>query len=367
MLISCLIALGTASLYLVFLRYCGCFTVFLSTVGIEGILAYASYRLLQASADPLSFPNDPAMKSSIQITAVIVCCSAVLFLLLAFNMLPRLLLAGTFITHASKALHQLKRLLVVPFISFAMLLLLFWWAILVTICIFGAGATTMRVATVAAAAPSSIQIETESFEINYHLRWFFFYHVWGVYWTAMWILSIGEMITATATAMWYFAPDDKVTGLKTLPFGGGRSPVSYAFRSSFRFHLGTLALSAAVVTPISYVRAFFAYLEDKNEYDSNVVTTTLARCCCVRHVTEGSLLWEWLRLTHGSFCSCSAASGALTTASSLCRRKRATLRRSRARISIHRPRYALCIHGLSIIKEPLYLTTASTVDSSRMY
>ncbi|TMW55332.1 hypothetical protein Poli38472_013223 [Pythium oligandrum] len=278
MVISCGISLGTAALYLVFLKYCGCFTIFLTTISIESLLVYGSYRLLQASADPFSYPNDPAMKSSLQIAAVIVSCAAVLFLLLAFNMLPRLMLAGNFITHASKTLGQLKKLLIMPFLSYMMLILLFWWSILVTICIFGAGETSTRVANVAASSPSVIQIETESFQVNYQLRWFFVYHLWGMYWTAMWIISMGDMITATAVSMWYFSPDDRVTSLKRM--NPRRDPVSYAVRSTFRYHLGTLAVSAATVSPVGYVRIFFAYLEDKNEYDSNFVTETLAKCCC---------------------------------------------------------------------------------------
>ncbi|KAJ0408842.1 hypothetical protein P43SY_000738 [Pythium insidiosum] len=279
LLITCAVSVGTAALYLIFLKYCGCFTIFLTTVSIEALLVYASYRLLRAAADPLLYINDPAMKSSLQIAAVVVCCSAVLFLMLAFSMLPRLMLAATFISHASRALSQLRKLLFVPLLSSTMIILLFWWGLLVTVCIFGAGETSTRVATVTAASPAVIEIETEAFKVNSRLRWFFIYHAWGIYWTATFILSIGEMITATAVSMWYFSHEDRVTGQKLIRIT--REPVRIALRSTFRYHLGTLALSSAVVTPISYVRSFFDYLQDKNEFDSNPVTETLARFCCV--------------------------------------------------------------------------------------
>ncbi|TYZ58148.1 hypothetical protein PybrP1_008468 [[Pythium] brassicae (nom. inval.)] len=275
--ICCGVTLVLATLYLVFLRYCGCFTVFLSAVGIQGILAYASYRLLVAASNPAYYSDDPAMRSSLQLGAVVLSCSAILFLVLAFSMLPRLILGAGFITHASRALSQLKKLLVVPFISYALLILLFWWGISVTVCLFSAGETSSRVATVAASSPPSVRVETESFRVDTRLRWLFLYHAWGIYWTATFVLSIGEMITATAVSVWYFSSEDRITSRKVIRLV---DPVAYAITSTFKFHLGTLALSSALVTPIEWVRSFFVYLEDKNDYDSNPVTEMLAKCCC---------------------------------------------------------------------------------------
>lgn len=277
--IACGVTLVLAALYLVFLRYCGWFTVLLSATGIQGILTYVSYRLLVAASNPAYYATDPAMRSSLQLGAVVLSCSAILFLVLAFTMLPRLILGAGFITHASRALAQLKKLLVVPFISYALLILLFWWAISVTVCLFSAGETSSRIATIAASSPASVQVETESFRVDTHLRWLFLYHAWGIYWTATFILSIGEMITATAVSVWYFSSDDRITGRKVIRL---IDPVAYAITSTFKFHLGTLALSSALVTPIEWVRSFFVYLEDKNDYDSNPVTELLAKCCCVR-------------------------------------------------------------------------------------
>lgn len=253
--------------------------MFFSALGIQGILTYGSYELLLASTDPLTYPNDPAMKSSLQFAAVVMTCCAVLFLLLALMMLPRLILAGTFITHASRALHQLKKLLFVPILSFAMLLVLFYWAIIVTICLFGAGETSTRVAIVSASSPSSIQIQTQSFRIHTELRWWFIYLVWGIYWSANFILAIGEMITATAVSLWYFSATNKVTSEKLMKHV---DPVAYAVKSTLRYHLGTLAMSSAIVTPVGAIRQFFMYLENKNEMDSNTLTEWLATCCCVR-------------------------------------------------------------------------------------
>ncbi|KAL3664578.1 hypothetical protein V7S43_010330 [Phytophthora oleae] len=271
------VSLSTAGLYLVLLRYCGCISVLLSTLTIESTLAYSSYRLLNAASDPLSYANDPVMLSSLQISAVAMCCAAILFFLFAVVNMSRLLLAGAFISHAAKALSQLKRLLVLPFISYVLLLLLFGWGILVTVCIFGAGETSTRIATVSATSPSSIRVVTESFEVSTKLRWLFAYHLWGMYWSVNFLLSIGEMVTATAMSLWYFSPENRVTGLKEFEQA---DPVSNSAQTTIKYHLGTLALSSGSVAPVEHIRSFFLYLENKNEFDANTFTELAAKCCC---------------------------------------------------------------------------------------
>ncbi|KAF1787270.1 Choline transporter-like [Phytophthora cactorum] len=267
------ISLSTAGLYLVLLRYCGCISVLLSTAAIESTLLSA----VACGVRPASYANDPVMLSSLQISAVVMCCAAILFLLFAVVNMSRLLLAGAFISHAARALSQLKRLLVLPFISYVLLLLLFGWGILVTVCIFGAGETSSRIATISATSPSSIRVVTESFQVSTKLRWLFIYHLWGMYWSVNFLLSIGEMITATAMSLWYFSPENRITGLKEFEEA---DPVSYSAQTTIKYHLGTLALSSGSVAPVEHIRSFFLYLENKNEFDANALTEFAAKCCC---------------------------------------------------------------------------------------
>ncbi|CAH0521599.1 unnamed protein product [Peronospora belbahrii] len=271
------ISLSTAGLYLVLLRYCGCFSVLFSTVAIESTLVYSSYRLLHAASDPLSYEYDPVMLSSLQISSVVMCCTAVLFLLFAVVNMSRQLIAGAFITHSSRALSQLKRLLVLPFISYVLLLLLFGWGIFVTVCIFGAGETSTRIATISATSPSSIRVVTKSFQVSTKLRWLFIYHLWGMYWSVNFVLAMGEMITATAVSLWYFSPENRITGLKDFE---EEDLVSYSAYTTIKYHLGTLALSSGSVAPVEHIRSFFLYLENKNEFDANTITKLAAKCCC---------------------------------------------------------------------------------------
>ncbi|OWY93757.1 Choline transporter [Phytophthora megakarya] len=98
-----------------------------------------------------------------------------------------------------------------------------------------------------------------------------------MYWSVNFILSIGEMITATAISMWYFSPENRITGLKDIEEA---DPVSYSANTAIKYHLGTLALSSGSVAPVEHIRSFFLYLENKNEFDANTFTELAAKCCC---------------------------------------------------------------------------------------
>ncbi|CEG39151.1 choline transporter-like protein [Plasmopara halstedii] len=277
LLIGTAISMSTAAIYLVLLRYCGCISVFMSTLAIETTLAYSSYRLLRTASDSQSYENDPVMLSSLQISAVVMCCAAILFLLFAIINMSRLLLAGAFISHAARALSQFKRLFILPFISYVLLLLLFGWGLFVTVSLFGAGETSTRIATISATSPTSIQVVIESFQVSTKLRWLFLFHLWGMYWSVNFILAIGEMITAIVISLWYFAPENRITGFKEFEM---TDPVSYAAQLTIKYHLGTLALSSSSVALVEHIRTFFLYLENKNEYDANAITKFAAKCCC---------------------------------------------------------------------------------------
>lgn len=277
LLIATAISMSLAGLYLILLRYCGCISVFMSILAIESTLAYSSYRLLRTASDSLSYRNDPVMVNSFQISAVVMCCTAILFLLFAMVNMSRLLLAGAFISHAARALVELKRLLILPFITFVVLLLLFGYGLFVTVCLFSAGEFSTRIATISATSPPFIRVVTESFQVSTKLRWLFVYHLWGMYWSVNFVLAINEMITATAMSLWYFSPENRITGLKDFTIA---DPVSYSAQLTLKYHLGTLALSSSSVALVEHFRAFFLYLENKNEFDANALTTFAAKFCC---------------------------------------------------------------------------------------
>ncbi|CCI41607.1 unnamed protein product [Albugo candida] len=275
--ISCLVAVGSAFLYLIFLRLFGSFAVILSAFGIEGILVYSSYRLIVASADPTLYPSDPVMAQSIQALSIITCCSAIIFLLLVMYMAQRLILAGIFLRHASCVLAQLPSLLFVPFLTFGLLVGLFVWGIKVTVSIFGSGSITWNIATVTASSPATIHIMTESFRVDKVLRWFFLYHLWGMYWTLHFNLSIGEMITTTAVSIWYFSENGKKTSKKRLR---PSSPVAYAVQSTLLKHLGTLTFSSAIGSLTRLSRSVYVKLQDRSELDASSSIEFFTKCCC---------------------------------------------------------------------------------------
>ena len=63
------------------------------------------------------------------------------------------MLANVFILHASRALVQMKKLVVVPFIVSLVLMVVFFWAVVVTVCLFSSVETKTHEAILHAQHP----------------------------------------------------------------------------------------------------------------------------------------------------------------------------------------------------------------------
>ena len=65
------------------------------------------------------------------------------------------------------------------------------------------------------------------------------YHIFGFFWTTEFILGVGSITLAMVFVFYYFTRGDK----SRLP----RSPVWTAFKTVFRFHLGSVALASLII------------------------------------------------------------------------------------------------------------------------
>jgi len=99
------------------------------------------------------------------------------------------------------------------------------------------------------------------------------------------IIYFGFMVLAGAIADWYFSEwnlerTHKVRGYNTAELS--YSPILESFFRTLRFHLGSLALGALVITVIRVIRAVVTYVEAKTKGAQNPVTKLLFcvfQCC----------------------------------------------------------------------------------------
>ncbi|OQS00440.1 choline transporter-like protein [Achlya hypogyna] len=276
---ACGLAVGLACVYLIVLRFFGCIVLGLSVVGVQVALLLAA---VQAWIFSSTSAFDRSTQNAFLVLAVLLLCGAMLFFFLVVLMVQRLLLAGKFMVFGTRVLYQLPKLLLLPFFHTFLLFLVFIWGLAVTVCLFGAGETVLVQETLKLSATESVPVQVASFQRNPMLRWFFLYHAFGIYWAVTTILSMTEMTTAMAVALWYFAPTDKATKEKAFEVA---DPVKYAVEGILANHVGTAACSALLVAPIRYVRNLFMYIE--NVQDSESVGSGLANlfstlfCCCI--------------------------------------------------------------------------------------
>lgn len=96
------------------------------------------------------------------------------------------------------------------------------------------------------------------------------YYLFCLFWTANFIVAVGDMIVSLAVAHYYFAPNKLTIGSWTV------------LQSMFQvlyFHLGTCAYGSLIIAIIQFIRAVIARLQrEANKVDSKIAKCIL--CCC---------------------------------------------------------------------------------------
>eukprot|EP01083_Nonionella_stella_P053656 141843_1 len=113
------------------------------------------------------------------------------------------------------------------------------------------------------------------------------YHFVCLFYFVQVIIYFGFMVLAGAIADWYFSEwnsekNAKVRGYNTAELS--YSPIWESFFRVLRFHMGSLALGALIITFIRVLRAIVKYIETKTKGAQNPVTKCMFCCvqCCLR-------------------------------------------------------------------------------------
>ena len=72
------------------------------------------------------------------------------------------------------------------------------------------------------------------------------------FWTAQFVIAVGEIVTAMSISTWYFTREKSQIGNKTF------------FNSMVRamtFHLGTAAFGSLIIAIVQTIRAIIVYVE----------------------------------------------------------------------------------------------------------
>ncbi|XP_072584291.1 choline transporter-like protein 4 isoform X2 [Vulpes vulpes] len=280
-------------------------------LGVLGVLAYGiyhcweEYRVLRdegASITQLGITTNLSAYRNVQETwlaalIVLAVLEGILLLMLIF-LRQRIRIAIALLEEASKAVGHMMSTLFYPLVTFVLLLIcIVYWA-MTALYLATSGQPQYVLWAPNASLPScgKVQMNTScnpmAQPVNSScpgLRCIFqsysstglvqrslfnlqIYVVLALFWTVNWVLALGQCVLAGAFASFYWA-FQKPQDIPTFP-------LSSAFIRTLRYHIGSLAFGALILTLVQMARVILEYIDNKLRGSQN----PMARCimCCFK-------------------------------------------------------------------------------------
>uniref|UniRef100_A0A8C8VGY3 Choline transporter-like protein n=1 Tax=Pelusios castaneus TaxID=367368 RepID=A0A8C8VGY3_9SAUR len=314
-LIGLLIAMLLSLLFLLLLRLVAGPLVWVLILGVLAVGAYGIYhcwceysslRTAGASIKDVGFTTNLSVYSNVQETwlvalIVLAVVEGILLLLLIF-LRKRILIAIALIKEASRAIAYMMSTLFYPLVTFLLLIIcVAYWA-MTALYLATSGTPTYRVTSSNSSAPGCSSISgnetcnpmtfnasqyqpcevvgctfyaynTEGlFQRNlFNLQ---VYNVVGLLWVANFALALGQCVLAGAFASFYWAREKP----RDIP----ACALISSFLRTLRYHVGSLAFGALILTIVQLIRIILEYLDHKLKGAQNPFTRCLLCClkCC---------------------------------------------------------------------------------------
>ncbi|XP_036269939.1 choline transporter-like protein 4 isoform X3 [Pipistrellus kuhlii] len=313
-----LVALGVALvlslLFLLLLRLVAGPLVLVLILGVLAVLAYGiyhcwkEYQLLRdkgASITQLGFTTNLGAYRSVQETwlvalIVLAVLEGILLLMLVF-LRQRIRIAIALLKEASRAVGQMMSTVFYPLVTFVLLLVcIAYWAMTAlylatsgqpqyvfwapNASLPGCEAAPLNASCDPMAPPANsscpglvcaFQGYLSTGPVQRSLFNLQIYGVLGLFWTLNWVLALGQCVLAGAFASFYWA-FHKPRDIPTFP-------LSAAFLRTLRYHTGSLAFGALILTLVQMVRVILEYIDHKLRVAQNPVARCIMCCfkCCL--------------------------------------------------------------------------------------
>uniref|UniRef100_A0A8C4GR09 Choline transporter-like protein n=1 Tax=Dicentrarchus labrax TaxID=13489 RepID=A0A8C4GR09_DICLA len=314
-LIGLLIAMVVSMLFLLLLRFTAPVMVWVLIIGVLAAGAYGiwhcyweydNYKQASSTISDIGFTTNFSVYLQVQETwlafLIIISVAEAIILLTIIFLRNRILIAIALIQESSKAISHMMSSLFYPLVTFVLLL----------VCVAYWGATALYLATsgnpiyrVVAlnstmsdckSINGSVDCDPENFTssdypgcpsascifIKYNDEGLFqrnlfnlqIYNVVAFLWCVNFVIALGQCTLAGAFASYYWA--------FTKPGDIPMFPVSASFIRSLRYHVGSLAFGALILTLVQLVRIILEYIDHKTRAAQNPCARFLMCClkCC---------------------------------------------------------------------------------------
>ncbi|XP_060045467.1 choline transporter-like protein 4 [Erinaceus europaeus] len=314
-----LVALGVALvlslLFILLLRLVAGPLVLVLIVGVLAVLAYGIYHCWSKYQElrdkkgltltQVGFTTDFSVYGSVQETwlaamIVLAVLEGILLLMLIF-LRQRIRIAIALLKESSKAVGQMMSTMFYPLVTFVLLFIcIAYWAMTSLYLatsgqpqyVLWAPNITLSGCEQAAMNTSCNPLEDQSkspcpgqmcvFQqysstglVQRSLFNLQIYGILGLFWTLNWVLALGQCVMAGAFASFYWAfhkPQDIPT-----------FPLSSAFVRTLRYHTGSLAFGALILTLVQIARIILEYIDHKLRGAQNAMARCIMCCfkCCL--------------------------------------------------------------------------------------
>ncbi|XP_069486940.1 choline transporter-like protein 1 isoform X2 [Ambystoma mexicanum] len=264
----CLLSLVLSMILMVIIRYISMVLVWIITIlvilgsiGGTGVLwwLYADNKKTFNEA----LPPDQLQIASDNLQALLIYSIAatiftVILLLIMLVMRKRVALAIALFHVAGKVFIHLPLLVFQPFWTF-LALIFFWIYWVMVLLLLGTTGNPVR----------NEQGYVE-FQVAGPLQYMWWYHVVGLIWISEFILACQQMTIAGAVVTYYFTRDKS-----RLPF----TPILGSVNRLLRYHLGTVAKGAFIITLVKLPRMILMYIHSQLKGKENACARCMLKSC----------------------------------------------------------------------------------------
>ena len=265
-------AFALCFVYMVFIRYCIGFIVWVSILLTLSILILMGAFLHWAAYNLYDSDTDPKTVRNLKILAIVFYILSFISLIYLFYMCNKIRLAIAIMKVGTQYIRDVWHSLLIPpcFFIFTVVLYIYWS--LACIFIYSCGEVKKREGSNPFAS-----VEWTNSERNA-----FYFEFWGVLWSNAFLLSLCQFILASSVCIWYFAQNTD---------SAAQQPVQTSIYRAFRYHLGSLAFGSfilAVIWTIKYTLQYIQYKLKQSGADQNtkVVQWLLGILQCYVHCFE---------------------------------------------------------------------------------
>lgn len=314
-LVGLLIAMVVSMLFLLLLRFLAPVMVWVLIIGLLGAGAYGIWHcyweydnLKQASAtiSEVGFTTNFQVYLQVQETwlafLIIIAVAEAIILLTVIFLRTRILIAIALIQESSKAVGHMMSTMLYPVVTFVLLVVCVAYWSATALYLATSGSPVYKVVALNSSLPdckninASVICDPQNFNVSdypgcpsascifikYNDEGLFqrnifnlqIYNVIAFLWCVNFVIALGQCTLAGAFASYYWA--------FTKPHDIPMFPLIASFMRSLRYHVGSLAFGALILTLVQLLRIILEYIDHKTKDAQNPVARFILCClkCC---------------------------------------------------------------------------------------